>query len=174
MTKEEFILNEISTLTLNGGLSTRNRNYPIYSICTEKDRYNINKYLRRQLKEIYQTYKNNSIREDELMKLIESFASDASSNFGNVLFKNKLRIGVSQKIINLFFKYLWCLGLIEEPPHCPFDSVIKKHLNDNSLVDWTALDNIDDYKKYVAITRMKANDRGISIAQWELDCWGAY
>jgi hypothetical protein len=34
------------------------------------------------------------------------------------------KYGVAQKLLNLFLKYLWCLGTIAEPPHCPVDRII--------------------------------------------------
>jgi hypothetical protein len=35
--------------------------------------------------------------------------------------KNLFRVGTAQKALNLYLKYLWCLGEIKTPPHCPFD-----------------------------------------------------
>lgn len=37
---------------------------------------------------------------------------------------NVFRIGSAQKALNLYRKYLWCLGYIPFPPHCPFDATI--------------------------------------------------
>src|SRR5208282_1517190 len=82
-------------------------------------------------------------------------------------------IGRAQKALNLFLKYLWCIGEICEPPHCPFDSVIIAKLPKGTCPSWTKLDRIGDYrnlveaaKKFVAETKDPADDS--SLATWEL------
>lgn len=169
MNKNEFLMNEFITLTLMGGLSTRNKKYPVYRKDVNSDPFK--KYLRKKLTNISEKYRNQNIKEEELVNLINELSKDATEKFQDILHENHFRIGISQKIINLFLKYLWCLDWIKEPPHCPFDSIIKNKLNCLSLIDWTKLDTIDDYKKYTEVVFQIANAQGKSIAQWELEMW---
>jgi hypothetical protein len=81
----------------------------------------------------------------------------------------RFRIGIAQKALNLYLKYLWCVGLIPMPPHCPFDSSIIGHLPECMNFNWTAIDSIDDYQKLVNSARKKADDK--PIAEWELELW---
>jgi hypothetical protein len=69
----------------------------------------------------------------------------------------------------LYLKYLWCIGLIPEPPHCPFDSIIISHLPKSSAKNWTALDNIGDYLCLVRAAQNVAQDK--TLSQWELLQW---
>lgn len=169
MDKNKFLLNEFATMTLMDGLATRNKNYPIYK--KNIDRNLLKEHLRNKLLNISKDYRGCEIGEEELISLINGLAEDATKKYQSILYENHFRIGISQKIVNLFLKYLWCSDWIKEPPHCPFDSIIKNKLNSPILIDWTKLDNIDDYKKYVKAAHSIANIQGKSIAQWELATW---
>lgn len=112
------------------------------------------------------------ISEDLLLKNIEKIAAAMSRKHGRILVKKKMRVGTSQKALNLYLKYLWCLGKISEPPHCPLDARIlaKARLYD---AKWTHLDSIAKYKQWIkgcgkAVERTGAG----SLAEWELRAWG--
>jgi len=83
---------------------------------------------------------------------------------------NEFRFGTTQKLVNLYLKYQWCLGWRNEPPHCPFDGIILgKRLG---LPDkWTESDDVRDYLIWVEAAKKKASLEGKSIAQWELEAW---
>jgi len=55
------------------------------------------------------------------------------------------------------------------PPHCPFDSIIIGCFPEFTGMNWTQLDNIDDYKKLVKAARDAAQSE--TIAEWELEIW---
>lgn len=112
--------------------------------------------------------KNKLLDEKELINQIKGL-TDFAKNEGS-LFK----IGHSQKLINLMLKYYWCLGWIEEPPHCPIDRMIlveanKKGANikdkSGKLPSWTKLDNIKEYESY--INQIKSTF-GKQLSSWEL------
>jgi hypothetical protein len=44
--------------------------------------------------------------------------------FGNIC-KGKINFGIAQKMLNLYLKYMWSLGNIQEPPHFPVDRIIQ-------------------------------------------------
>jgi len=82
----------------------------------------------------------------------------------------KIRFGTLQKLVNLYLKYLWCLGWLEnEPLHCPFDGIILKELNITD--NWTESDDVERYHVWVDKAREAA---GSSIAQWELKIWNEW
>jgi hypothetical protein len=80
----------------------------------------------------------------------------------------RFRIGSAQKALNLYLTYLWCLGEIPEPPHCPFDAGIIKALRLKPTIKWTALDDIDAYHRIVVAARSVARRDGVSLPVWEL------
>ena len=65
---------------------------------------------------------------------------------------------------NLYLKYLWCIDIICEPPHCPIDKIILNKLKDYKT-SWTKM-NKDDYIR--AIKKINFVRGKESIAQWEL------
>jgi len=168
--KEQFIIKEFLMLTINAGLATRNQYYPIYK--KEKDnesamhfKTDVNNYL------IEYLYQFNNCNENEHYDKIENMSKILSEKHKNILHNERFRIGVSQKLINLFLKYYWTIDKIKTPFHCPFDNGIKLELNNNGLQDWTKLDSLDEYKKYVYLAKTHADKKNISIAEWELSLW---
>ena len=90
---------------------------------------------------------------------------------------NELNIGTVQKLLNMLCKYYWCVGWIQEPPHLPIDSIMRKRLPPEILMHttkWTHLDSIDEYKVMIAAFKEKSKAEGFnSLAQWELKTWNA-
>jgi hypothetical protein len=109
--------------------------------------------------------------EDSHIKNIEDLADCLSEEFRGlrVLKDDRFRIGIAQKALNLYLKYLWCTDQICMPPHCPFDSMIISKLPGCKDIKWTTLLNIDDYRRLVKAARAQAGDK--PIAQWELETY---
>jgi len=111
---------------------------------------------------------------------IQKIADDLSSQFSNerLLANDRFRLGVAHKALNLYLKYLWCLGKIPTPPHCPFDDEIiaKLPLTDQQKKDlrWTKLDSLDGYRSLVNAAMEKIEQTGHgSLSDWELEEWGS-
>lgn len=106
---------------------------------------------------------------------IETLADSLSDDFRGkgVLRADRFRVGIAQKALNLYLKYLWCLSEISEPPHCPIDRRVIGTLSvssrDRSQYNWTTLDSIEKYKILISLCRKEAGGR--SIAEWELRTW---
>jgi hypothetical protein len=58
------------------------------------------------------------------------------------------------------------LGLIETPPHCPFDRIIISQLELNNPPSWTKLNSVEEYRMLVNRASELAEPK--SIAEWEL------
>lgn len=103
---------------------------------------------------------------------IRELAVVLTSEFCNILKGGRFRIGIAQKALNLYLKYLWCLGWLPiPPPNCPLDRRIidKLNLKDRNGLDWTKLDEMENYKKLIQKCRQIAGN--ISLAEWELKAW---
>jgi hypothetical protein len=137
---------------------------------SEEKKEEFRKGLRKQLDKIAKTYaKENRVTDEAHIQQIEGLSNILSSAPANALKDGRFRIGCAQKALNLYLKYLWCIGEIGEPPHCPFDSqIIAKLPNCNGLC-WTKLDCMDEYRALVKAAKSLAND--ISLATWELQEW---
>jgi len=167
--QKKFIDEEIWILTF-GGAFQRAEIYKKDNLSeTEREkmraqfREKIKEYVR---KEVAPQYKN-IVDENQHIRNIENFTK-WSKEFSSILNGGYLKIGVSQKLINLYLKYLWSLNIIKTPPHCPFDRIIITKLGYYNPPSWTKLDNIFQYKEFVTKAKKKAEEKNLSIAEWEL------
>ncbi|MBK5203245.1 MAG: hypothetical protein JJE45_05955 [Prolixibacteraceae bacterium] len=70
-------------------------------------------------------------------------------------------------------KYFWCLGEISiPPPHCPLDRIIQeKGLKAQNIVNWTAMDDMNEYLRVMHHIEKDAKENSQSIAEWELEMY---
>ena len=85
----------------------------------------------------------------------------------------RFRIGIAQKLINLYWKYSWILKPnISTPIHCPFDSIVINDIiafKEREKVNWTEFDEEDDvYLELVERAKQFSGDKYSSIAEMEL------
>ena len=163
--KVEFLRYEIGILTLKAALSTRAGGAPIYSdACREHQRAPIKRALRRELRELELGYSYGGISSNDHCEYIASLANRISQAYHDSLHERRFRFGIAQKLVNLHLKYLWSLGLVEEPPHCPLDGVVRDLAKLN--YDWTTNDSQEDYMKAINRLVTLAHPRRLSV--WEL------
>jgi hypothetical protein len=173
--KRVFLKNEIMLLTLNAGLATRDSDAKIY--CPEASntrKEDLKSDIRQKLAELAASYIERKVSEDEHIANIRGIADYLTEKFSDCLDRSRFRIGVSQKLLNLYLKYLWTLGWIPEPCHCPFDRIVIEKLGDLPAAarKWTSLDSIDDYKALVKEAKEIAKrERYSSLAVWELETY---
>ncbi|HDY75751.1 MAG TPA: hypothetical protein ENH49_04430 [Candidatus Marinimicrobia bacterium] len=185
--KQQFIIEECMLFSVQAGLQTRNKNYPIYAgkPLTEvqkrlKQQYDNRSNLKISLYDFLMEYLNdiklNGIQEEHHCERIIELSNHISQKYNEILFNGRFRIGISQKIINLFLKYMWSMGEIPEPCHCPVDGIVKSQIERrfgrSKLIDWTKLDNLHDYLEYINVIQKIIIQEKISIAQWEFLNWG--
>ncbi|MBN1450423.1 MAG: hypothetical protein JW963_05350 [Anaerolineales bacterium] len=104
---------------------------------------------------------------DQHIKNIEEFAQSLSKHFPDVLRGEEMRIGVAQKAINLYLKFLWCYGWIPEPPHCPIDRTVLEKVGDYDA--WTKIDSIQKYMEKIDKIEARKGDK--SFSEWEYELW---
>jgi hypothetical protein len=160
--QEKFLRDEFFSLTL---AATVQRAGVYRSGCSEKERRPFHDYLRLKLEEIAKQYENEVPDEKHIQNIVE-LSNGLSGTHKDVLRDKRFRIGTAQKALNLYLKYLWCIGKIPTPPHCPFDSFIVNKLPTYHGPKWTALDNEEEYRNLVAAARVKA--QGCPLSAWEL------
>lgn len=164
--QKAFLRDEFLSLTLQGALGLRGSK--IYKEDVgEKDKECFRQSLREWLLKRESAYGSRvQVQESEHEKNIKQLADELTKKHANILANGCFRLGIAQKALNLYLKYLWCMDrILVEPPHCPFDSRIIKELP-NCNLKWTTLETMADYKWLVAAAREKAG--GYSLAVWEL------
>ena len=164
-----FLERETLTLTISGALG-RNKTYRDNRV-TEKQRKEFRDSLRNQLRSKLKEYEKGQVREKDHVANIEDLSSVLSKGYSEILADGQFRIGTAQKALNLYLKYCWARGIIEEPPHCPIDSIVLKKIK--SSVAWTQIRELEEYKRLIGKVREEAEAQGKTLARWELDVWQA-
>lgn len=160
--QKKFIESEIYILAWNGSVQHNS----VYNFnCSTEDR---SKFRKEMI-----SYINNYILPKYLKKVSENnhynniidLKNYAEKIGRNILLNQIYKIGTSQKLLNLSLKYFWCIGWIEEPPHCPVDRIILGKVGIN--LSWTKINTIEEYESIIndICKRIKRKD----LAQWELE-----
>lgn len=165
MNKSDFLNYEIWILTFGGGLQ-RSGVYAanVSDINKSEFRNSVRNKINTLVKKIY---RNSSVTSNEHIDNLEEIQNWINTNHSHVLKNGHIKLGIVQKLLNLYLKYQWCLGLVKEPPHCPFDRIIISKMNLSNPPAWTKLDSVDTYKMLVNKAKELAGNK--SIAEWELD-----
>lgn len=163
--KIEFIKNEIFASTIAGAFS---RGFPIYrKVISDKDRSDLYGFIKDILVRYEKTYEN-KIGDEQHIKNIQYLQRAVNEKFASIL---KLHFGRTQKLLNLYLKYLWSLGFKINPQHCPFDAIIISKLRAD-VPPWTCPDFEENhYKVLTELAKQQALKNRLSIAEWELWFW---
>lgn len=111
------------------------------------------------------------VDESQHYRNIERLIKFATEKGQTVLGPQGYKYGVAQKLLNLTLKYHWCLGLAEEPPHCPVDRTVINKTRFKGKINWTEINDRTKYKTIIEDVRRLALAQGLSIAVWELTCF---
>lgn len=161
--QHDFILWQVFSMTL----SATTQRAKMYADNVQA-RGSFQNELRAALEYLSQDYKS-EITDQQHVANIEYLSMELSKKHANLLVDGRFRIGQSQKALNLYLKYLWCLGEIVTPPHCPIDAIVLAHVTGFKEERWTQLDSIERYQCIIKAARHEAN--GVSLAVWELELY---
>lgn len=162
---DKFLKNEFLAWSIFGALGRSNT----YSgSASERDKKCFHDTLRKKLSEMVKEY-DNPVPEEKHLSNIRELADEMTRSFPQCLRNKRFRIGIAQKSLNLYLKYLWRSGAIPMPPHCPFDNRIIKELPECAGLKWTSIDKIEDYNRLVEAAKKEAN--GKPLSEWELEIW---
>ena len=109
-----------------------------------------------------------ALSEERHLENIRNLIEYANKVDTGVLGKNGYKYGIAQKLLNLALKYYWCLGEIEEPPHCPVDKIII----DQTIyrgINWTQMLSEEEYLEIISAIKTMSDQDKCSISQWELN-----
>jgi hypothetical protein len=160
--KKEFLLKEIWMLSISAAFGRAN----VYNKDCKSDKIKneFKKKLSELIIEITKDYKGNVDEETHLENIIK-----VSELEDDCLANGKLNYGVSQKLLNLYLKYLWCLDLIPMPPHFPVDRKIQVALKQKTIISWTKDMNKVNYMEIIKVAKQKAEGlQNVHIAELEL------
>ena len=152
-------------------LQAATQHVKVYAAGTDEgDRKEIRGHLRELLETTTGQYAS-EVDEDTHVKNIERIAKRLSRRHAGLLHEGRFPIASVQKALNLYLKYLWCLKLIQRPPHCPIDAIVLKKAKAKYTKAWTRIGTIQDYRR--AIAELKDEAKAVPLAEWELLVYNA-
>ena len=165
--QQAFLEDEFFSMTLMATVQ-RGKLYREGSGEAEKDAFR--RDLRSELERLTEQYRV-GVSEAQHLANIENLANTLSGSQPAALSAGRFRIGSAQKALNLHLKYMWCLGRIPIPPHCPFDFMVLSRIPSCRNVRWTQLDSLPEYERIVRLARVAAGNS--TLAEWELRLYNA-
>ncbi|WP_149274971.1 hypothetical protein [Pareuzebyella sediminis] len=163
--KEAFINNEIWTLTFSAAFQ---RAYVYGENVDNRQKSDFKSSLRNFVEtKLLPQYVSEKVADKTHIENIYSLCTQ-SKNHSKILSKGQINFGVSQKLLNLFLKYKWCLNEIVEPPHFPVDRRIQENINYPKIVSWTKFKDEKDYLEIIDFVRKNMLGHK-SLAEFELD-----
>lgn len=173
-----FIQNEIWMLTFGAAFQRAN----VYQTDAPAEQKGYFKTMTRAYIEdvVLNDYKTASVTDEQHVENIKRI-SDYSSNFSEIFKEGKINFGIAQKMLNLYLKYMWSLGNIQEPPHFPIDRIIQEKLNKQAklsginvlkMASWTQYPDEKHYLEVINnardLIRKDNNFANHSLAELEL------
>jgi hypothetical protein len=163
--QDAFINYEIWILVFGGGFQRAG----VYSSNADDK---TKKKFRAAIKEkiisiVHNKYETAEVSADDHIKTLLELKGWIDSKYSSILADEEIKLGIVQKLINLYLKYQWCLGLVCKPPHCPFDRIIISKMKLRNPPAWTRINSVETYK--MLVNKVSELADGKSIAEWELD-----
>lgn len=134
---------------------------------SQEDKTHLKECLQSSINNVMGSYES-KVSEKDHIKNIEKIKKSVDKKWGHILDQSSISYGVVQKAFNLHLKLMWCLKKIPEPPHCPLDSIIIRHLSIKDRENWTGIRDIQIYKTLISKLQNIAKESNMSLAQWEL------
>lgn len=166
--KLEFVINELWILAWAASVQRAKlyveKTDSGNSIKATKFRGDVIKFLKESIVSQYV----DGCTEERHYKNIEALVVHANKIDPGILGAAGYKYGVAQKLLNLSLKYYWCLGHVNEPPHCPIDRIIISKTKHNGKINWTQITKRSQYEDVIKEVKDLAGRKGLSIPQWEL------
>ena len=152
--KEEFINKEIWMLTFGASFQ---RAYAYVDDASNDTKILFKNNTTVVVENMLAQYKISNVTDEQHITNIKKL-SDSSKQFSDIFIGGQINFGISQKMLNLYLKYQWCLGNIKEPPHFPVDRIIQQKLNEQAklkglpkleLLPWTQFKDETHYNKVI-------------------------
>jgi len=124
-------------------------------------------------------YRRDQATEETWQRAITDLIQHLSVEFGIYLTNGHITIGVAQKMISLYLKFLWLItgDDAKKPLFAVVDRSIMNKANIQNMVNWTELDDMHTYMQTVRAIDAFARRQNLPTQQyvdgasWECDAW---
>lgn len=164
---QKFIYKEVTILAWGASVQRAKLYNPQIALDerkTDEFRTSVITFIETNLLPKYKT----TCSEKDHVENIQRLVAFGTSEGGNLLGPDGYKFGVAQKLLNLLLKYLWCLGHLEEPPHCPVDRIVLAKTTLRNRLNWTEITTATQYNQAINAIRVVATAAKLSLPQWEL------
>ncbi|WP_396269502.1 hypothetical protein [Ideonella sp.] len=165
--QQRFLYSEVAILAWGASVQRANlynSAIPAKDRASDSFRASVLSFIETQLLSSYKTGCSEAAHIANIERLVEF----ATAEGGKLLGPDGYKFGVAQKLLNLLLKYLWCLGHVAEPPHCPVDRLILAKTSHRNKLNWTEITAASEYKDAINAIRIVAKAADLSLPQWEL------
>ena len=152
--KKNFLNNEIWMLTFGASFQ---RAYAYVESASEETKILFKSNTTVVVETMLAQYKIGKVTDEQHISNIKEL-SNSTKQYSEIFNGGQINFGISQKMLNLYLKYQWCLGNIAEPPHFPVDRIIQQKLNEQAklkglpkleLLPWTQFKDETHYIKVI-------------------------
>jgi hypothetical protein len=132
-------------------------------------------YAKKWLTDFGTVYRRDATDMVSWCRYVQDLSAELDREFGGALNGGHVKLGITQKMISLYLKYLWLLGDSDKKP--AFAVVDRGIMEEAGVVNppnWTELDDIEEYRRIVRHIDAFAVERGkVDGAEWEAAFWSA-
>ncbi|WP_299155839.1 hypothetical protein [uncultured Christiangramia sp.] len=166
--KDKFIRRELWMLTYMAAFQRANI-YTKLDQVSEKARKEFRDGMFIWCNELVEQQYHAEVSGEKHIENIHALVKYTSKYFPDILDNRRIKFGIAQKILNLYLKYLWCIGDIPTPPHFPIDRIIQDLLKLPKRYSWTKMDSVEEYKMVINQSKKVMNRKQFSsLSELEL------
>jgi hypothetical protein len=160
--KSLFLKKEFFNMAWNASVQ-RNLTYVKNASETERKKFkdSIHKFLKK-----LEPLDEKPIAESQHIENIKKLIQYAEEIGGQILYNGEFKVANAQKLINVYYKYLWCAGLCGMPVHCPVDRTVLEIAGIHDK-NWTDMRALQEYLEIIAKLK-EIIGKGKPLAVWEL------
>ena len=167
--KDKFIRRELWLLTYTSAFQHA-LIYTKLNKISDNTRKNFKEEMFEWCNEIVEKQYHAEVSEKKHIDNIHALINYTSDFFPDILDNRRIKFGIAQKILNLYLKYLWCIGDIPTPPHFPVDRIIQDILRLPQRFSWTKMDSEVEYMSIIKQAKKVQKERNYSnLAEMELN-----
>jgi hypothetical protein len=137
------------------------------------------KDFRAEVQKISRVYSVRKLSEEKWLNILQRVQRELSTKHADILDNRQLRLGIVQKMLSLFLKFLWCNGdSLKRPFFPPLDSQVINAAGSafqnktDKKVRWKKLECADQYLRMMRDIEAFAQSNGFETGcHWEYSIW---
>lgn len=151
------------------------RGTPVYrkGASTTSQRLALKETIKVWLALLGQRYVHSEYNPKMYLNEIEELKRVVNAKHSAILNQGMISIGVAQKCIGVYLKYLWLIGDSAKMPHFPpIDGLLMRKVGENNILGFKKIMTSEQLIKIIERVNRYAQEKGYqSATRWEADWW---